>query len=90
MASLEVHVIAPDHRLWRGTARSVSAPAANGEIGILPHHAPILSLLQRGTVRVHPESGETLEFHVESGVLSVDLDVVTVLVETGHGLSAPR
>lgn len=84
MAELQVHVIAPERRLWRGAASFVSAPAANGDIGILPHHSPLLALLRAGTVRVHPSSGETLEFRVERGVLSVDLDVVTVLVETRH------
>lgn len=86
MAEIEVHVISPERRLWRGPAASVSAPAAAGEIGILPHHSPLLALLRPGTVRVHPTAGETLEFGVESGVLSVDLDVVTILVSTGRTL----
>lgn len=90
MAELEVHVIAPDHRLWRGKASSVSAPAANGEIGILPQHAPLLALLRPGTVRVHPVAGEMLEFPAQGGVLSVDLDVVTILVEAGHPIPASR
>lgn len=90
MAELEVHVIAPDHRLWRGAASSVSAPAADGDIGILPQHAPLLALLRPGTVRVHPVSGETLEFPAQGGVLSVDLDVVTILVEAGHSIPASR
>lgn len=88
MANLEVHVIAPERRLWRGAARSVSAPAAGGEIGILPQHAPILALLGEGTVRVHPVDGDTREFHVEHGVLSVDSDVVSVLIETGRNPAA--
>jgi F-type H+-transporting ATPase subunit epsilon len=84
VALLEVHVIAPERRLWRGAATSVSAPAAGGEIGILPQHAPLLSLLREGTVRVHPDGGDTREFHVDRGVISVDSDVVTVLIETGR------
>ncbi len=88
MANLEVHVIAPERRLWRGSATSVSAPAADGEIGILPQHAPILSLLRNGTVRVHPVEGDVREFHVEHGVLSVDSDVVSVLIETGRNPAA--
>ncbi len=90
MAELEVHVIAPDHRLWRGRATFVSAPAANGDIGIFPQHAPLLALLRHGTVRVHPVVGETLEFAAEGGVLSVDLDVVTILVQTGQAVQAAR
>lgn len=84
MADLEVHVISPERRLWRGLATLVSAPAANGEIGILPQHAPLLALLRPGTVRVHAVSGDVLEFHDEGGVLSVDLDVVTILVHASR------
>ncbi len=90
MAELEVHVIAPEHRLWRGRAASVSAPASNGDIGILPMHAPLLALLRPGTVRVHPREGATLEFPTEGGVLSVDEDVVTILVDAGQVIPASR
>lgn len=88
MAELEVHVISPEKRLWKGRATSVSAPAALGEIGILPQHAPLLALLRPGTVRVHAVDGEVHEFHDEGGVLSVDLDVVTILVHAGRTTAA--
>lgn len=90
MAELEVHVIAPERRLWRGTAASVSAPAANGDIGILPMHAPLLAMLRPGTVRVTPDGGEALEFPTSGGVLSVDEDVVTILVDAGQTAPAGR
>ncbi len=88
MAELEVHVIAPDHRLWRGPAMSVTAPAANGYVGILPKHEPMLASLKRGAVKVVPVTGETMQFDVEGGVLSVDQDVVMILVETGQTMTA--
>lgn len=88
MAELEVHVIAPERRLWRGQASSVTAPAANGYIGVLPQHEPLLALLKPGTVRVRPTRGNPLEFDVEDGVLSVDEDVVTILVRAGHVIPA--
>lgn len=84
MAELEVHVIAPERRLWRGAATSVTAPAANGYVGILPQHEPLLASMKAGTVRVRPVSGEPVEFETRGGVLSVDADVVTVLIESGH------
>jgi F-type H+-transporting ATPase subunit epsilon len=80
VAQLEVHVVSPERRLWRGAAEYVSAPAVDGGIGILPGHSPILTLLGEGTVRVDPPGGKKLEFVVSSGILSVDSDVVTVLV----------
>jgi F-type H+-transporting ATPase subunit epsilon len=80
VAELEVHIIAPERRLWTGSATSVTAPAANGYVGILPQHEPMLASLKKGHVRVRPIDSEPLEFDVEGGVLSVDSDVVTILV----------
>ena len=84
MAELEVHVIAPERRLWQGQAVSVTAPAANGYVGILPQHEPLLASMMAGQVRVRPVKGEPLEFDVDGGVLSVDSDVVTILVNPGQ------
>jgi len=82
MAELEVDLVATDGKVWSGTARQVSAPAADGEIGILAGHTPILAVLRPGEVRVRTaESGETLAWHVDGGFLSVDEDHVTVVVD---------
>lgn len=51
MAVLTVDVVAADRKVWSGDASLVSAPAADGEIGILAGHSPILSALTAGTVR---------------------------------------
>ena len=74
-------MISPERRLWRGQATSVTAPAANGYVGVLPKHEPLLASLKTGLVTVRPVSGEALEFDVRSGVLSVDQDVVMILVD---------
>ena len=77
-------MISPERRLWRGRATSVTAPAANGYVGILPEHQPMLASLKAGTVTVRQVSGEALTYDVESGVLSVDQDVVMVLVDAAR------
>jgi F-type H+-transporting ATPase subunit epsilon len=83
VADLEVDLVATDGKVWSGTARQVSAPAADGEIGILAGHTPILSVLRPGEVRVQPVGGgEPLRWHVDGGFLSVDSDTVTVVVDT--------
>ncbi len=82
MAQLEVDLVAAHGKVWSGAARLVSAPAADGDIGILAGHTPILSVLRPGTVRVIPAGGGTpLAWHVEGGFLSVDSDQVTVVVD---------
>ncbi|GGC12084.1 F0F1 ATP synthase subunit epsilon [Cellulomonas carbonis] len=84
MAHLEVDLVAADRKVWSGEASMVSAPAADGYIGILPGHAPLLSLLNPGTVRITPTSGGSQEVRVDSGFLSVDADRVTVVVDAAE------
>ena len=82
MAHLDVDVVAADRTIWSGEASMVSAPSAEGEVGILPGHTPLLAVLRRGEVRVTPVSGEILRTAVEAGFLSVDADRVTVVTDT--------
>lgn len=82
MAQLEVDIVATGGKVWSGTARQVSAPAADGDIGILAGHTPILSVLRPGEVRVIPEGGGAPQsWRVDGGFLSVDSDQVTVVVD---------
>lgn len=76
---LTVDIVAPDRKLWSGTAERVIAPAVEGEIGLLANHEPILSLLGEGTVRVHGD--ESVEFAVLRGFVSFDHNVVTIVAE---------
>lgn len=80
MAHLEVDVVATDRRVWRGNARMVSAPAVEGEIGILPGHTPVLAILVAGDVRIQRSDGSAITVEVDEGFLSVDDDKVAIVV----------
>lgn len=88
MAQLEVDLVATGGKVWSGPARLVSAPAADGDIGVLAGHTPLLSVLRPGTVRVVPAVGTALAWHVDGGFLSVDSDQVTVVVDSAEPASA--
>lgn len=92
MANLEVDVVAADRRVWRGDARMVSAPAADGDIGILPGHTPVLAVLRAGVVRITATDGSVKSVGVDEGFLSVDGDKVMVVVHaaTEAGADAGR
>lgn len=92
MAHLEVDVVAADRRVWRGDARMVSAPAADGDIGILPGHTPVLAVLRAGVVRITSADGSLKSVGVDEGFLSVDDDKVMVVVHaaTEAGADAGR
>jgi F-type H+-transporting ATPase subunit epsilon len=82
MAELEVDLVDADGRVWSGPAYRVSLPAADGDMGILPGHTPVLALLRPGMVRILTSNGgETVRFAVTGGFLSVDADQVTIAVD---------
>jgi len=81
VAQLSVRVVAKDQAVWSGAVKVVSAPAADGEIGILAGHTPILSVLNPGKVRLTDTDGNKLEFVVSGGFLSVDADEVTIVAD---------
>ena len=82
MAHLEVEHVASDRKDWSVDATIVSAPAADGDVGILPGHAPLLSVLRAGLVRITPVEGDERHVRIDSGFLSVDSNRVTVVVDT--------
>ena len=84
MAHLDVDLVAADRTVWSGEAGMVSAPAADGDIGILPGHSPILAVLRTGTVRITAPGGESQSVRVDSGFLSVDHDRVTLVVDAAE------
>lgn len=82
MSQLTVEVVAADRMVWEGTASSVSARTLEGELGVLPGHEPMLSILADCDVRVSPVDGQPRTVHVDGGFLSVDQDTVRIVSET--------
>jgi len=81
MASLSVRVVSPDRIVFEGEASAVVAPAWDGQVGILPRHAPMLALVGQGVLSIEQPGGGSSAYHVAGGVLKVDADQVTVLTE---------
>jgi F-type H+-transporting ATPase subunit epsilon len=75
---LKVSVISPEATLFEGEAPSVTAPAFDGEVGILPQHAPMVTVLGTGILRIGDGAAR---FAVEGGFLQVVDDVVRVVTE---------
>jgi F-type H+-transporting ATPase subunit epsilon len=84
--SLKVSVISPERVLFEGGARGVIAPAFDGEVGILPLHAPLMTVLGKGTVRLDTADGER-RFEVSGGFLQVIDNQVRVVTE--HATATP-
>ncbi len=78
---LKVRVVSPDKIVFEGEASAVVAPAWDGQVGIMPSHAPMLSLLGSGKLSIERVGGGSDSFHVAGGVLKVERDQVTLLTE---------
>ncbi|MBV6417851.1 MAG: ATP synthase epsilon chain [Steroidobacteraceae bacterium] len=80
--TINVDVVSAEGEIFSGPAKMVFVPASEGDIGIAPRHAPLLSLLKAGEVRIQtPEGTEHLIF-VGGGVLEIQPKKVTVLADT--------
>jgi F-type H+-transporting ATPase subunit epsilon len=80
---LTVSVISPEQLLFQGEATSVVAPAYDGEVGILANHAPMMTLLGDGTLRLATPGGEE-RFTVSGGFLQVVDNQVRVVTESAR------
>ncbi len=83
---LRCEIATQDHLLFEGPADAVIAPGAEGEMGILPNHAPLLATLGIGLLRVRREEQEEV-FTIAGGILEVQSDVVTVLADVGESVA---
>lgn len=80
--TLHVDIVSAEAEIFSGTVTMVFAPAEMGEVGIAPRHAPMLTKLKPGEVRVQTQDGEEQSFFVSGGLLEVQPHVVTVLADT--------
>jgi F-type H+-transporting ATPase subunit epsilon len=80
--TIHVDIVSAEQSIFSGSAEMVFAPALRGEVGIAPRHAPLLSPLKPGVVRVRLAGGGEESFYVSGGILEVQPHVVTVLSDT--------
>ena len=83
MSTIQVEIVSAEGHIFSGQASMVIAPAKQGEVGITPRHAPLLTDLKPGEVRLQlPDEAEERFFYVTGGVLEVQPHLVTVLADT--------
>lgn len=81
MAVMHVRVVSPETVVFEGEAAGLVAPAWDGQVGVLPGHAPMIALLGVGVLDVDLPAGGSHRYHVAGGVMKVVDDQVTVLTE---------
>ncbi|AEG02844.1 MULTISPECIES: F0F1 ATP synthase subunit epsilon [Methylomonas] len=80
--TIHVDIVSAEQEVYSGLAEMLFAPAELGEVGIAPRHAPLITKLKPGEVRVKISDKESQEFYVSGGLLEVQPHIVTVLADT--------
>ena len=80
--TIHVDIVSAEGQIFSGEASMVFVPGSQGELGIAPRHAPLLTTLKAGEVRVQSQGHEEQLFYVGGGTLEVQPNLVTVLADT--------
>jgi F-type H+-transporting ATPase subunit epsilon len=81
VAELDCEILTPEGRVFEGRVEMVVVPGTEGELGVLPRHAPIIARLKVGEVRAKFEGGEWRSWAISEGYFKMQFDKATVLVE---------
>lgn len=82
MPTIHVDIVSAEGEIHSGDAAMVYAPAGMGEIGIAPRHAPLITTLKPGDVRIEDTDGKEHFFYITGGLIEVQPHLVTVLADT--------
>ena len=80
--TIHVDIVSAEREIFSGLAEMVFAPAELGEVGISPRHAPLITKLNPGEVRVKVSDNESYPFFISGGLLEVQPHLVTILADT--------
>jgi F-type H+-transporting ATPase subunit epsilon len=80
--TIHVDIVSAEREIFSGLAEIVFAPAELGEVGISPRHAPLITRLNPGEVRVKVNDNESYPFFISGGLLEVQPHLVTILADT--------
>lgn len=80
---MKLEIITPEKKLFDGKVKLVQVPGAKGSFEILPNHAPIISTLTRGTIKVIDEADKQEMIAIASGIVEVKANLISILAVTG-------
>jgi len=82
---IRCEIVSQDRTVYQGLADMVLLPGTDGEMGILPHHAPLLTTLKYGIIKVRSQGHETL-FTVAGGIAEIQPDIITILADAAENV----
>ena len=92
--TVRIDVVSAEEEIFSGDAEFIAAPASAGEVGVYPHHAPMITTIKPGALRIKlPDTAEEILIFISGGMLEVQPGLVTVLADTairGHDLDEAK
>ncbi len=82
---IRCEIVSQDRTVFQGDADIVVLPGTDGEMGILPHHAPLLTTLQYGVIKVRSQGKESI-FTVAGGIAEIQPDIITILADAAENV----
>lgn len=76
-----LRIVSTEETLFDGQVESLIAPGTLGYLGVMANHAPLLSSLEKGVLKIRDDSGENRQFHIDSGILEVSNNEAIILTE---------
>lgn len=83
--TIRCEIVSQDRTVFQGDVDIIILPGAAGEMGILPHHAPVLAILKYGVIKIRKDGNEEL-FAVAGGLAEVQPDIVTILADAAENV----
>lgn len=83
--TIRCEIVSQDRTVFQGDVDIVILPGATGEMGILPHHAPVLAILKYGVIKIR-QNGKDQLFAVAGGLAEVQPDIVTILADAAENV----
>jgi F-type H+-transporting ATPase subunit epsilon len=82
---IRCEIVSQDRTVFQGLADMVLLPGTDGEMGILPHHAPLLTTLKYGIIKVRSQ-GHEIFFTVAGGIAEIQPDIITILADAAENV----
>ena len=79
---MHLEIITPDKKVFEGEVKLIQLPGSKGAFEMLKNHAPIISTLDKGTIKIHDENSEEQFFEIDGGVIENKANKIIVLVES--------
>ena len=79
---MHLEIITPDKKVFEGEVKLVQLPGSKGKFEILKNHAPIISTLEKGTIKIQEETGKERFFEIDGGIIENKSNKIIVLVES--------